>query len=254
MDGLKDSNQSVFSRLLDPAVRLNPFGSSRSGERIYRRAERIAASIVLLTNHVPPDEDLRKFSRKATLEFLETILSLKDELRSSTSQGVRDLEASMRYIVSLLKMMVFAGFVSRENTEIITSAIEELSSFIKLSGRSVLSEPIPLSKEDFSDAHYGHKGRITDIKDSPLIKDKSYVAGGSLRGSSPSSGSTVLSQKGLGIVSALKTGGELNMPDIAAHLPEYGEKTIQRELGLLISKGIVKRTGLKRWSRYSLAA
>jgi len=61
-----------------------------------------------------------------------------------------------------------------------------------------------------------------------------------------------ITQRGSGILSILRTGGDLNIRDIAAHLPEYSEKTIQRELNALILRGAVKRIGLRRWSRYSL--
>jgi hypothetical protein len=62
-----------------------------------------------------------------------------------------------------------------------------------------------------------------------------------------------LSLRSQTILDILRTGGSLGIKDIAANLPEYGEKTIQRELVTLVSQGKVKKLGLKRWSRYSIA-
>ena len=40
--------------------------------------------------------------------------------------------------------------------------------------------------------------------------------------------------------------------DIAQTIRDCSEKTIQRELIALIQGGIVKKTGERRWSKYSL--
>jgi hypothetical protein len=52
----------------------------------------------------------------------------------------------------------------------------------------------------------------------------------------------------------LRVGGALGIKDIAANLPEYREKMIQRELLDLAAKGRIRKIGLKRWSKYSLVA
>ena len=169
---------------------------------------------------------------------------------------MREFQASIRHLISLVKMMVFSGFVSFQNAEVAVAALEELNTFVSVSARSPLSESIQLSKEDFMDTHSPYKGHIKDIKDrarirdNVAIKDMSVMLDTRLAHSDPT---TVLSQKSEGILGVLKAGGEQSMPDIAAHLPEYGEKTIQRELALLMERGIVKRTGLRRWSKYSLS-
>ena len=255
MDEIKDIEQSVFSKLLDPALQTNPFGINRSGERAYRRAERIVAGIILLTNHILVEDDLRRLSRRIALSLLAHLLELKDEMRSLSSGRMRELKVSIRHLISLVKMMVFSGFVSFQNAEVVTAALEELNTFITVSSRSSLSESLQLSKEDFMDPHSPYKGHFKDIKDRARIRDNVSIKDMSVMpGARPlqSDGATVLSQKSEGILSVLKAGGELNMPDIAAHLTEYGEKTIQRELAVLVERGIVKRTGLKRWSKYSL--
>jgi len=256
MDELKDTNQSVFSKLLDPVLQTNPFGVNRSGERAYRRLERIVAGIILLTNHMQGEDELRRLSRNIALSLLAQLLNLKDEMRSLSSTRMREFQASIRHLISLVKMMVFSGFVSFQNAEVAVAALEELNTFVSVSARSPLSESIQLSKEDFMDTHSPYKGHIKDIKDrarirdNVAIKDMSVMLDTRLAHSDPT---TVLSQKSEGILGVLKAGGEQSMPDIAAHLPEYGEKTIQRELALLMERGIVKRTGLRRWSKYSLS-
>src|SRR3989344_8026007 len=105
MDEIKDIEQSVFSKLLDPALQTNPFGINRSGERAYRRSERIVAGIILLTNHIPEEDDLRRLSRRIALSLLAHLLELKDEMRSLSSGRMRELKVSIRHLISLVKMM-----------------------------------------------------------------------------------------------------------------------------------------------------
>lgn len=46
--------------------------------------------------------------------------------------------------------------------------------------------------------------------------------------------------------------GQVTIKDIADKMPEYSEKTIQRELISMIGEGVVAKEGERRWSRYSL--
>jgi hypothetical protein len=52
------------------------------------------------------------------------------------------------------------------------------------------------------------------------------------------------------IVSFLKEHGQSSITDIAKNLPECSQKTVQRELNSMISEGVVKRAGDRRWSAY----
>ena len=54
------------------------------------------------------------------------------------------------------------------------------------------------------------------------------------------------------ILSLVKEKGETSIKDITAHFPNCGEKTIQRELAVLVSTNVLKKTGEKRWSQYFL--
>ncbi|MBI2120386.1 MAG: hypothetical protein HYT94_02050 [Parcubacteria group bacterium] len=56
----------------------------------------------------------------------------------------------------------------------------------------------------------------------------------------------------LQLIKGRGTNGELSIKDIVGHVPECGEKTVQRELGALVAEGVLKKTGDRRWSRYSL--
>ena len=97
----------------------------------------------------------------------------------------------------------------------------------------------PLLLKDVKDTH--------TIKDGMVIKDKTKMFQRAVS-------SEGLSVRELSILGVLRTGGELGIRDIASNLPEYSEKMVQRDLMRLVITGRVKKTGLKRWSRYSIVA
>ena len=53
-------------------------------------------------------------------------------------------------------------------------------------------------------------------------------------------------------LSVLKHQSNLTIKDFSKVIKDCSEKTIQRELIELVDRGVVKREGERRWSRYSL--
>jgi predicted HTH transcriptional regulator len=54
------------------------------------------------------------------------------------------------------------------------------------------------------------------------------------------------------IINVLKSQSNLTIKDFSKVIKDCSEKTIQRELIDLVDRGIVKKEGERRWSRYSL--
>ncbi len=55
------------------------------------------------------------------------------------------------------------------------------------------------------------------------------------------------------ILKLVKDNHEVSIKDIVAHFPDLSEKTIQRELVSMSDSGVLKKSGERRWSRYTLA-
>ena len=53
------------------------------------------------------------------------------------------------------------------------------------------------------------------------------------------------------MVNLIKQKGDVSIKDISYAFTDCSEKTIQRELNNLVTKGQLKKSGSKRWSRYS---
>lgn len=54
------------------------------------------------------------------------------------------------------------------------------------------------------------------------------------------------------IIKAIEKHGEVSIKDLVSVVKGCSEKTIQRELILLVSSGVLLKTGERRWSRYSI--
>jgi len=247
MDEIKDIQQrDPLSTFLDnSAVRTKPFGRNTAGERAYQRAEKIAAAVHLLTRHIPEKEPVRSALRSNVLDLLGCVLALRDELRVPSSSAFNRTLATIRTCISGVRILCVGGFVSEQNAAAVVDALDELGHFLSVSQRSLFSESVVLTKEQLLVTVSDTQGRIKDIRDAVIVKDKRERHGPSVKTDSNGRSDSILQ--------VLKSHGEMGIKDITVNLPEYSEKMIQRELLSLIVLGRVKKTGAKRWSRYSLA-
>ena len=257
MDDIKDTQKTnTLSVILDAQTRTNPFGMNRAAERAYRRAERICAAVYLLSAHISEEESIRSELRSESGGLLSDVLSLRDDMRSAQSQHVLALQLRIRHMISLVRILGVAGFISESNAGTMIEALDELGHFATTSQRSSLSESISITREDLMDistapvrqeTQRAIKDNRTNQSDTNAVKDSSNMSNRAV------SLKKTVGSRVHNILEVLRTGGELGIRDIAANLPEYSEKMIQRELLGMVAGGQVHKAGLKRWSRYSVA-
>ncbi len=206
-----------------------------------------------MTNHVPHDEPLRRRIRLLSPELLSLMLEGKDEMRASESSKMGKMSSTIRELISLVRMLAVAGLLSRQNSDILTEALDELWQFVSTSQQSLLSESVRFTREDLMDVR--DKSDMSFIKDTKDIKNskslKDTAAGKESSGTTEPSPEQ--SNRLENILEVLRSGGSLSVGDIAANLPQYSEKMIQRALFDLVLTGKVSKTGAKRWSRYILS-
>lgn len=255
-DGISTKSFKDISNVLEildsPSIVTNPFGANLSGDNSYRRAERISAALLLVTNHVPESEPLRIATRESGLRLLERILELRSGFRAAVSEKGQSALADIRSLISQIRLLAVGGYISTHNAQSIISALDELGNLIVISQRSTLAEQVNLSRSDLmprvGDSYRTSKTRPIRLGTSPeshggIKKDK--------KGHSYDTNAD--GERSTQILDILRVGGELGIKDISANLPQYSEKMIQRELARLAEVGIVAKIGEKRWSKYRLA-
>lgn len=258
MDEIKDVQKTdSISRFMDNhAVRTNPFGENRAGDRAYRRAERIAAAIHLLTNHIDADEPVCSSIRTGSVELLQYVLELRSEMRSAQSSVFTAAQAKIRHLISLVRILTVSGYISIQNASTMVEALDELGNFMTAAQRSMLSESIAISREDLLDVRtplLAKAKSVKDVKDENGSPEKVNHASVSMPAVISAKSEGQISVRRQNIIEVLQSGGLMGIKDICTNLPEYSEKMIQRELAELVEGGKVRKAGLKRWSRYSIA-
>ena len=138
------------------------------------------------------------------------------------SYDLKDKSGIFKETASLFSIAKNAGLMSDMNHEILISELLRLENSEKKSLDIALPPP--------STPHHYPK---------ELIKDKSVSVKKNGRQET--------------ILSIIRRKKEVMIKDISPLISGYSEKTIQRELLSMVKDGILKKSGEKRWSRYSLA-
>lgn len=208
---------------------------------LYRKTEKLVSALYLLTSFISDRDPVKWQIREAGLKLLSQNLPLSDR----PIQGVY----LTRLILSYLEASYLGGIVSMMNYNILKSELESLIKPIESDEQARIKGAI--FPEHFlevsADNHKGHNNMSNRMSVNSLTN---RVAG---------NGNHVLlnhikdrNQRQDTILALLKKGEELGIKDFVTSISDCSEKTIQRELASLVLKGLVKKAGEKRWSRYSL--
>ena len=255
MDYIKDVQKTdSISRFIDAhSVRTNPFGENRAGDRAYRRAERIASAIHLLTNHIKSAEPVSSSIRAGAVDLLQQMLLLKDEMRATQSGALAGAQSRIRHLISLVRILTVSGYISMQNATTMVEALDELGNFMHAAQRSVLSESLAVSRDDLLDVGSVVPRPTRAIKDKVIVTETHSVSATAVASNTEMLLQGHISVRAQSIMDVLQSGGIMGIKDICSNLPEYSEKMVQRELLELVESGRVQKSGLKRWSRYSIA-
>lgn len=228
-----------------------------AAENSYRRAERIAAVLFVLLGHVDERSALKKSVIDTVSDVLSSIVSLGNGYRSSGHQSVEDIEVSVRVLGTHIRLAVVSGHLSQQNAEILLAALEEMVAYIRSVQQSIHADRVTITRSDLlpleqtsvpmrlktTAGNTGDRGGENALAAS--------VSNG--KQTTPVAAIEIHSSRQEVILALLKKSGPLGIRDIAAHIPDCGEKTVQRELASMVASGALKKEGEKRWSQYTIA-
>lgn len=256
---------------------------------LSKKCERLATAIYLVTNFLSDTEPLKARLRSLTLDFVRDASALRIG-SSSTEASVFDaLRGNIGETLALLELAFIAGLISEMNFTILkreyaslrdsidikkasreshtdsvlgdtffgTSFREEERIFTpRAQSRTSVFAPAPAQKSphQMSDRNQSVKnGEETAITSTPASKTHQ----GHTQEAIPSSprATTDVAKEGrrTRILKLIKDSREVAIKDIVAYFPDLSEKTIQRELVAMSDSGVLKKSGERRWSRYSVA-
>lgn len=241
-----------------------------------RKAEKIFAATTLLTNFLndlePIKWDIRRLS--SNLVYLSNKISFSGS--HSTNDLLNECRICINSLSSLMDSASLAGQISPMNANIISTELSSLLSLLEKDlGKISKNSGFKISKNFFeipeqfllkSGVDNSFEGEQTEENPDKNIKDKNNQR--QIRSKELSIqnnlkpvpvireyGSVAIkrNKRQSFIIQILKKKKDLTIKDISTIFHDCSEKTIQRELALLIDEGVVVREGERRWTRYSLA-
>lgn len=237
---------------------------------LYKKSERICAAAFVISDGVA-SEALRERIRS---EALNVFSGVRDAIARRGAVMPADADRLALGAVSLASILELAcrvGEITESNyalmrqecvrlaealadasaraadsidPRILDSGLREPQLPVAVSPARVRHEPRPLTGE------IPLKGQIKDTPQAAAKYPLSFK--GSLKDLMGSLASSIEDRESK-IIEIVKAKEKVSIKDILDAVPGVGEKTIQRALISLVTRGVLKKEGERRWSRYGLA-
>lgn len=228
---------------------------------IYNRSYRLAAAVFMISGVMDQDEELRTKIKKLSLNLVSVSVNLKDINFLDAKKLITDLEKNSLELMSMLDIASVAGLISKMNGGILR---EEFQSFIlelgkfsekfesnkNVSVKNIFTESLSVDVgSDLERISTGYNNRIDKVyKNEP----KSVAENGRVSSLVNGNGHKRKDFRKNTVLEFIKGHNNVSIKDIVPNITGCSEKTIQRELISLINEGKIKKTGERRWSRYSI--
>ncbi len=209
---------------------------------LYKKAERLSSAVFLVSDTISGFEELKTKIRHLAISFISYCSIIKDNTPAEKIKLIPKMESTLLEMASFINMACLSGLVSPMNNSILKQEfnllIEDLNELSKYCrGVEISNDFFKLNND--SAVLLGHNNINTQesIKDNKTWqKDKNNRK----------------EHREKAIIDFIRSKGSVNIKDISKSIKGCSEKTLQRKLISLIEKGVIKKQGERRWSRYSL--
>lgn len=248
-----------------------------------KKTERLTSAIYLVSDLIPTSEPLKTVLREKGLGMLSDVFAVVgfSKAKEGKEDVVLKIITGLSELISLLRIASASAIISEMNSNILQKECANIRGFFESRGRGFGQ---PFGKEIiFNDNFFGNdnerprinaaaKDKGHQINKGHDIVSKTYNINETLQipnsakdstktpikkettGISMHNESLVQEERKKTIVQLIKdSNGNVNIKDISSRVKGCSEKTLQRDLIALMQKGILKKSGERRWSRYSLA-
>ncbi|HRH24536.1 MAG TPA: hypothetical protein PK109_03025 [Candidatus Paceibacterota bacterium] len=234
--------------VLEKGIFSNVFEKDIRRVYIYKKSERIAKAIHMISPAFKDSKALRDRVQRVSIEIIDASI-----LPPAESKDI--LARELLTLGSVLRMARAAGILSPMNADIIMreahNLLQEVSSYEE---PKVALDEVPtlaaLAKSVPS------RAEVSPMPIRPMRTSGTNTAPVSYKGQADKGHNGDKKDKNGrrdAILSILKSKGPSYIKDLSILIREVSEKTIQRELQALVAEGKVTRTGERRWTTYTLA-
>ena len=215
---------------------------------LNKKTEKIAAAVYLLTDLMPPTDPLRSELRSCSLELLGATLSGDESGKESMARFARKL-------LSLLQVGYYAHLISEMNQVIFKREIEALIGHIE--GRFSRAGEVSLSSIFFQIDNLGHESDVRPKAENAYKRHQQDMPFKKVSNQTNNKVFEIKKEKNkrheeiMNFFRSVKR-SDVSIKDISVVMKDCSENTIQRELIDSVQKGLLRKEGERRWSRYSL--
>lgn len=263
----KENNQDNFRK--DPSFNdpinwksLGFFSAEDYLLYIFKKTEKITSALYLVSGLLKDDEPMKWELRDRGMELINSSFTVSSSLPVDRNYVIQSLFTSALETISLLNVARVSNLISEMNHKILVREIDQVLALLRdrltesaESAGLVLSDKFFKTPDLFSsgfktvekDSNQQYPARSnlyrTNSQNRPQIKDarQGHVSVKEKR-----------EERQRNILDILGKQSNLTIKDFSVVMKDCSEKTIQRELIDLVNKGLIKREGERRWSRYSL--
>ncbi|MCK9345300.1 MAG: DeoR family transcriptional regulator [Candidatus Pacebacteria bacterium] len=240
-----------------------------------KKCERLATAIYLVTNFLSDTEPMKPRLRALSLDFVRDAALLKSGGYGVEANVLEALRTNILETLSLLELAFMAGLISEMNFTVLKREYATLRDTIEVK---------KASRESRTDSILGDTffGTSFHAEESPLKSPASSISAPKIEEPRSTNSAPKMSlrmsdrntekvtpeikthatvrattnvlkeSRRARILKLIKDNREVTIKDIANHFPDLSEKTIQRELVLLVETNVLKKSGERRWSKYTL--
>lgn len=242
---------------------------------INKKTEKLVTALYMVTDCMDTDDALKGKLRLLGVELLSDIYKFATLSPLDKYNRVPVCLTRIYEILSFIEIAYTIGFISEMNTSILKKEFEGLATNLKSRQSKDKHFTFTLNSKMFETTEIpaGFNNKKTQIQSEYSIKDKrtpfntmSFINNSSLLANNNNfnhtKNTTSLSDRedrNKRIISIIKdkivfpeNKDGVSIKDISLAFTDCSEKTIQRDLNTLVSKGELKKIGSKRWSRYKL--
>ncbi len=249
------------------------FAGDSFGLFVFKKTEKIVTAIYLLTGLMSDKEPMKEKLRDLATNMLSNSLLMSERVWGEETYQ-KNLSSALCEMSVLFDIAETAKMISKMNHKIITDELKKLLDFLTVSSSNYSSAKIAFPSEMF-DGDYSYTpeqayqaDNLNASKDANSDKSNLFQGQGQIKDiqknmpankmslMKPEKNKRSVKDKNNRqeiILSMLSGGAKLTIKDFAKNIKNCSDKTIQRELISLVSKGVLKKEGERRWSKYFLA-
>lgn len=250
MNNQKDTQKTSLNSYGQRSVLdVKALGSKHIYDFANKKTEKLVTALYMVTDCMDTDDALKGKLRELGVELLSDMYKLSIFSPLDKQTHIISFLSRIEELISFVEIAYTIGFISEMNTTILKKEFMILVGELESHQKSDKHFTFALDEQMFEAGEV--KRTLSDNMSftnnkSPLSTFQPHKLNHSGTNLSDRHDRT---EK---ILNLIKEKKDIAIKDISLAFTDCSEKTIQRELNALVLKGQLKKTGAKRWSRYSI--